>query len=71
MPYVRIDIIKRDLKKKRELAKAVIQAVVTALGTAPEKVHVIINEITRDQHAIGGVLNLDSKRKGTKRTARK
>lgn len=67
MPYVHIDIIKRDLKKKRVLAKAVTQAVVDALGAAPEKVHVIINEISREQHAIGGVLNVDMAKKAGKK----
>jgi len=71
MPYVRIDILKRDIKKKRELARAVTGAIVRALGTQPEKVHLVIHEMKRDQLAVGGVLNADLERKKGKAKKRK
>jgi 4-oxalocrotonate tautomerase len=63
MPYVTIDIFKRDLKIKRALVKAVTKAVVKTLKSAPERVHVVINEMKRDQHAVGGMLSSDAKKK--------
>ena len=67
MPYVTIDIIKRSLKQKRALVRAVTKAVAAALNSSPERVHVIINEMTRDRHAIGGVLDSDRKKKTAKK----
>jgi 4-oxalocrotonate tautomerase len=63
MPYVVLHIIKRDLKAKRAVAKAVTNAVVKALKVPPEAVHIVINEMTKEQYATAGVLYCDGEKK--------
>lgn len=67
MPYVTIDILKRDIKKKRDLAREVTKAVVSALKCPVDNVHVIINEMNPNQHAVGGVLSCDRTVKNKKK----
>ena len=56
MPVVRIDLWKgRDKEKKKELIKRVTSAVVDAIDCSAEAVHVIINEVNKDNWGIGGV----------------
>jgi len=55
MPVVRIDLWKgRDKEKKKELIEKVTSAVVDAIGCSIEAVHVIINEVEKDNWGIGG-----------------
>lgn len=60
MPVVHIDIIKRPLAAKRKLAKAVTEAIVQSLGVAPESIHIVINEMEKDQYATAGRLYADA-----------
>ncbi len=60
MPVVNIKIVKgRSVEKKRDLVKAVTDAVVQALEVKPEWVTVIIEEHGREDWATGGELHID------------
>ena len=67
MPIVVLHIIKRPLKAKRAVAKAVSDAIVTALKVPHEKVHIVINEMTKEQYATSGVLYCDGGKKKAKK----
>jgi len=55
MPVVKIDLWKgRDKEKRKELIKKVTSAVADAIGCPIEAVHVIINEVEKDNWGIGG-----------------
>jgi len=55
MPVVKIDLWKRREKEtKKELIKKVTSAVVDAIDFSAEAVHVIINEVDKDNWGIGG-----------------
>ena len=55
MPVVRIDLWKGRAKEmRRELIKKVTEAVVDTIGCSPEAVHIIINEVEKDNWGIGG-----------------
>jgi len=55
MPVVRIDLWKgRKKEKKKELIEKVTSVVVDAIGCPIEAVHVIINEVEKDDWGIGG-----------------
>ncbi len=56
MPVVRIDLWKgRDKEKKKELIEKVTSALVDAIDCPTEAVHVIINEVEKDNWGIGGI----------------
>jgi|GEM_PF-2361177 phenylpyruvate tautomerase PptA (4-oxalocrotonate tautomerase family) len=59
LTLVRIVIFKRDLKKRRALARAVTAGIVGLLKIPAKDVHIVIQEIKRDQYAVGGVLMSD------------
>ncbi len=59
MPIVHIDILKRPTAKKRALIEAVTRAVSETLDVAPEGIWVVVNELEKDQLAIGGQLMQD------------
>ncbi|MFH1352287.1 MAG: 2-hydroxymuconate tautomerase [bacterium] len=55
MPVVRIDLWKgREKEKRKELIKKVTSAVVESIGCVKEAVHVVINEVEKDNWGIGG-----------------
>ena len=55
MPVVRIDLWKgREKEKKKELIEKITSAVVDTIGCSIEAVHVIINEVDKDNWGIGG-----------------
>ncbi len=55
MPVVRIDLWKgREKEKKKEIIEELTSAVVNVIGCPPEAVHVIINEVEKDNWGIGG-----------------
>ena len=66
MPYIVVHMIKRNVKAKRAVAKAVTDAVVDALKIPSTKVHVIINEMAKDQNATAGVLYCDNEKSAKK-----
>lgn len=71
MPFVTIQIAKgHSIEKKRELAKAVTDSLVSSLGTKPEWVTIHIDEFDRENWAVGGELHIDknSKKHGEKAT---
>jgi 4-oxalocrotonate tautomerase len=49
----------RSEDQKRELVKAITDAVVEKAGTVPEAVHVVIYDISKSDWAIGGELCSD------------
>ena len=60
MPFITIQIAKgHSLEKKRELAQAVTDTIVSNLGTKPEWVTIHIDEFDRENWAVGGKLHVD------------
>ena len=57
MPVVTIAMYDgRSIEQKRELVKGVTDVVARITGNTPEGVHVIIEEVKRENWAIGGLL---------------
>jgi 4-oxalocrotonate tautomerase len=57
MPTLRVEMMEgRTPEQKRELVKALTEAVVKTLGTKPESVDVLLYDIKRGDWATGGVL---------------
>jgi 4-oxalocrotonate tautomerase len=57
MPVVTISMYDgRSMEQKRELVKGVTDVVARITGNTPEGVHVIIEEVKRENWAIGGLL---------------
>ena len=55
MPIVRIDLWKgRNKEVKKELIKKITSAVVSSVGCPPEAVHIIINNVEKDDWGISG-----------------
>lgn len=60
MPNVVIDFLEgRTVEQKREMAKRVTAAIAETLNCKPEAVQIIMQEISKDQIANGGVLRCD------------
>jgi len=65
MPIVTIKLAKgRSIEQKRELVKAITDAVVSVLDVEPEWVSVLIEEFNRENWATGGELHIDKFGKG-------
>ena len=57
MPTIRVEMFEgRTPEQKKNLVKALTQAVVDTLGGKAESVDVILYDIKRDEWATGGVL---------------
>ncbi len=57
MPVVTIDLLTgREPAKKEALAGRITQAFQDVLGTKPENLNIIFNEVTRDSWAVNGKL---------------
>ena len=57
MPSIRIDLFEgRTPEQKKNLVKAITQAVVDTLGGSPESVDIILYDIKRSDWATGGKL---------------
>ena len=57
MPVVRIEMYDgRSIDQKRQLVKEITDVVARVTGNTPEGVHVIIDEVKRENWAIGGLL---------------
>ena len=64
MPVVTIAMYDgRSIDQKRELVKGVTDVVARVTGNSPEAVHVIIEEVNRENWAIGGLLHPDRQKK--------
>ncbi|MBE7379813.1 MAG: 4-oxalocrotonate tautomerase family protein [Leptolyngbya sp. SIO1E4] len=60
MPFVTLQIGKgHSIEKKRELAQALTDTLVTVLGTKSEWVTIHIDEFERENWAVGGQLHVD------------
>lgn len=60
MPIVTIKLAKgRPIDKKRELAKAISNSIVSILDVKPEWVSVLFEEIERENWSTGGELHID------------
>jgi len=60
MPILRIEMFEgRDRKKKRELVQALTAEMVRVTGVGEASVHVIIDEIKKENWAAGGELYAD------------
>jgi 4-oxalocrotonate tautomerase len=63
MPVVRIEMYDgRSMDQKRQLVKEVTDVVARVTGNSPEGVHVILDEVKRENWAIGGLLWPDRQR---------
>ncbi|HTZ37300.1 MAG TPA: 4-oxalocrotonate tautomerase [Stellaceae bacterium] len=57
MPMVTVQMYEgRTLDQKRELVKGITDVVVRVTGNKPEGVHVVIEEVKRENWSIGGLL---------------
>lgn len=57
MPTIRVEMFEgRSPEQKRDLAAALTDATVRALGASPESVDILFYEIARQHWATGGVL---------------
>ena len=62
MPIVRVEMWPgRTKEQKAELARAITDAVVNIAKTTPEATHVIFQDISNENWAVGGVLASDQK----------
>ncbi len=60
MPYVTITLKEgRTVEQKREMVKAVTDAIARTVGAKPEAVHIIVTEEPAHNLAAGGVLLSD------------
>jgi 4-oxalocrotonate tautomerase len=60
MPVVRVSMYDgRSLDKKRELVAGITEVVARVCGVSAEGVHVVIDEVKRENWGIGGKLGPD------------
>jgi len=60
MPIVTVQMYDgRTMDQKRELVKGITDVVARVTGNSPEGVHVIIQEVIRENWANGGLLSPD------------
>jgi len=64
MPIVRVEMYEgRSMDQKRELARDLTEVVARVTGNSADAVHVIIEEIRRENWAIGGLLQPDRQKR--------
>ncbi|HLW49097.1 MAG TPA: 2-hydroxymuconate tautomerase [bacterium] len=64
MPVVRIEMYEgRSIEQKRELVRGVTDVVARVTGNPADAVHVIIEEIKRENWSIGGLLQPDRQKR--------
>ncbi|HXF57298.1 MAG TPA: 2-hydroxymuconate tautomerase [Actinomycetota bacterium] len=60
MPVVTVQLWEgRSLEQKRRLVRAITEAMVEHAGARPDALHVILQEIPRENWALAGVLGVD------------
>lgn len=60
MPIVRIHLLAgRDIETKRKLVKKITEAVTETLGSPPQKVRVVLQDMQHHDYAVAGVLHCD------------
>jgi 4-oxalocrotonate tautomerase len=60
MPIVRVNMFEgRSIEKKRELVDGITEVVARVCEVAPDGVHVLIEEMSRDNWGRGGIIASD------------
>jgi 4-oxalocrotonate tautomerase len=60
MPIVRVNMFEgRSIEKKRELVEGITEVVARVCEVSPDGVHVLIEEVTRDNWGRGGIVASD------------
>ena len=60
MPFIHVEFLEgKTLEQKREIAKAITDAMVKIGGVNPEAVYVIFNDLSKSNLAKGGQLFVD------------
>ena len=63
MPIVRVNMFEgRGIEKKRELVEGITEVVARVCEVSPDGVHVLIEEMTRDNWGRGGIIASDRQR---------
>jgi 4-oxalocrotonate tautomerase len=63
MPVVEVKMLSgRDKEKKKKLVQEITRAMVESLGITPDSIHVILQDVPREDWARGGVLFSDRKK---------
>jgi 4-oxalocrotonate tautomerase len=63
MPILTVNLIKgRTLEQKRNLVKALTDAVCSTVDATPNSVRIILNEMQEDNYAFEGTLIADKKK---------
>ncbi len=63
MPFVTVQIAQgHSIEKKRRLVEAITNALVSALDTKPESITIHIDEFSRENWAVAGILRSDRHR---------
>jgi 4-oxalocrotonate tautomerase len=61
MPVVTINMLEgRSVEQKRDLVMKMTQVITETINTKPEKVKIIIHEMSKENYAAAGILYLDS-----------
>lgn len=60
MPVIQVSMFSgRSTQKKRDLAKALTDAFVEVTGAKPQSVHIILNDVDKEDWAVAGSLCSD------------
>ena len=60
MPYVSVQMLAgRSIEQKRELAKEITDSFVKICNAKPEGVYVVIEDVEKENWAVGGTLAVD------------
>lgn len=60
MPMIRVEMFGgKSRETKRELAEELTKAMVKVVGSKPESVWIVINEVEKEDWAFGGELGVD------------
>lgn len=60
MPMIRVEMFRgRTVDQKRALAKALTEAFVQTCGGTPQSIHIVVEDIAKENWAIGGGLCSD------------
>lgn len=61
MPIIRVEMVAgRSLEQKRALAAALTRETARIVGTSPASIMVVIDEVAKDNWAVGGQLLADT-----------
>ncbi|MBN9218323.1 MAG: 2-hydroxymuconate tautomerase family protein [Mesorhizobium sp.] len=60
MPIIRVEMFTgRTVEQKRQLSKALTESFISVCGGKPQSVHIIIEDVSKGDWAIGGELCSD------------